>query len=296
MQVQQIDKAKKKSFKKNTHHLSKNFHSVIVNRKDNTIIDRIQLYIINRLESANFIEEFYDAHDKDRDVKTAINKEILLQIYRANKDKNDTDKLDDSWLDAAHYIHEDGKKKHKKILRITLHVLTEIVCAMICFAMEHILEYILDHIAGSEHEHSHQVGIFVVVFITAIVLSLLMHHAVPELFFSKENERKNCLIGMQKEILEEKLNNSGRIANPDLADIAKIYCQVMYEADESKAGLVSQEIGKLQLYKKNILEAYKELNEFLWEGKTKNKNVDNNVDLSSITIVINPLLIETKGS
>ena len=267
------------NFKKNIHNLHENFSQFYENNSKNAVAKKIQLYNAEKLKHTNFIEECVHGHDEINDIKTAINAEILFAIYNANKGQNTDNTIHPSWKNCHQSIVKDSRTLKKRMIKGLMHMTAELTCVVLCFIGDVVIFAplaVLIEVEGQWNflnlcEEIKQIYkerpieawlILAAFFILTIVFLTLTHHYIPNALFSKESERKNCLMILEEKIIKAEVTST-------LEDILKVYHDCVINTKTGQA-LTENTISTLQLDKKPILEAYEILDNALWTPNKKN--------------------------
>jgi hypothetical protein len=280
-----------KNLKKNIHHLSENFDQFDEKNPTNLVAKNIKIYRIEELKSKNFIEDCSHGHDEINNIKTAINAEILLAIYNNNiKNSTTNDAIKKSWENCHQDVVKDSRTFRKRAMKSLLHFTHEATCALVCFGLEGIFLVplgVLIEVEGDWHllnlieeiKHVYQErpkeswAILILFIVLTIVLIKLTHHYIPNKLFSKESERKDCLMTLEKNILEGRMHSN-------LKDILEVYYSCAINNNNSV--VVNMEaLNNLKLHEKPILEAYEILNNALWATNEKNIFMNDVVEISA---------------
>lgn len=287
-----LSKSQLKVFRKNVHNLPDSHYQILSLKRKNRpeIADRIENYKVERAKRTNFIEEIIHDHDIVSDIKNAINAEILFSIYEKNLKKFDeldtTNKNEISWRCCYADVDKDSKKLHKRLLKGLMHITAELTCVFLCFLGDVVIfeplaifievegkwEFgkLYEQIKGIYRERPMEAWLILAAFfVLTMIFLILTHHHIPRLFFAEESDRKDCLMALQEKI-------SGKYGEKplELEEISKLYYScVIKSGDRADFKEFIQKIEELKLDGKNILDAYKVLNDFLWKPKEQSANI-----------------------
>jgi hypothetical protein len=304
-----ITKQKIKDLKKNIFNLSNSFsflyenflrnqlssqpnqNSEIDQLKDNLVVNKIELYKVKRLEKTNFIEDCAHGHQENDDIKTAINAQVLFAIYRNHKKD-----INNSWANCYKDVTQDSKTFKKRMVKSLMHITAELTCVVLCFIGDVVVFAplaVLIEVEGQwnfldlceEITHMYKERpaeswlILAAFFVLTIIFLTLTHSYIPHALFSKESERKNCLMNLEENILQENidqlykdLNSSKEGANnkEELKNVLNIYLESINNKNNVNVEEIEKILGNLKLHEKPILEAYEILNNALWNINEKN--------------------------